>query len=151
MKLKNYTSASGNTFAVIQKCLVDHKAKQIIFEYDSQGRATGLLFSLEIEGKTLGFRLPARLEKVEGIFYQSKKTRYSWEKPAPLSQKEKDQAYRTAWANIRDWITAQMALIDTEMVKLEEVFLPYLLSQGKTFFEVIQERGYLLPGGEKDR
>ena len=32
------------------------------------------------------------------------------------------QANRTAWRIIREWILAQMALIETEMVTVEEVF-----------------------------
>ena len=53
--------------------------------------------------------------------------------------------YRTAWANIRDWVTAQMALIDTEMVRIEQVFLPYMVNkQGQTYFDVLKEKQFLL-------
>ena len=56
------------------------------------------------------------------------------------------QARRTAWANIRDWLDAQMALIETGQVKLEEVFLPYMTdTTGKTLYERIQERNFKLP------
>ena len=57
-----------------------------------------------------------------------------------------EQAYTTSWANIRDWILAQMALIDARMVKTEEVFFPYLLDQGgQTVYERFEQR-QLLPG-----
>jgi hypothetical protein len=42
----------------------------------------------------------------------------------------------------------QMALLETEMVRLEEIFLPYFVDPtGKTFFEAVEERGFLLPEG----
>jgi len=59
----------------------------------------------------------------------------------------KDQAYRTGWANIRDWVTAQMALVDTQMAKVQEVFLPYMANRkGQTLYESMEESKFLLPG-----
>lgn len=148
--LKNYTSGKNVknpnfTFDKIQKILIDHNAKSINYEYKN-GKISGLIFVLEINGKDFGFRLPARVESVEALFYKHKKPRYSWQKADPLTKEEKEQAYRTAWANIRDWIDAQMALIDTEMVKVEEVFLPYLVNRtGKTLFESMENNQFLLP------
>ena len=149
--IKNYTSNSKQTFDKIQKILSSHKANQILFEYDDNGKLKSLSFSLKIADKTIGFKLPARVESVEAIFYQNKKPRYSWREAEPLDDKEKDQAYRTAWANIRDWLDAQMALIDTGQVKIEEVFLPYAVNhEGKTYFEVVSRQGYQLPSGKNE-
>lgn len=156
--IKNYTSNSKQTFDKIQKILTSHKAKRVFFEYDDSGKVLALAFSIEMpsspgvqEPSLLAFKLPARVEKVEQIFLQNKKPKYDWQKPEPLTQQEKDQAYRTAWANIRDWLDAQMALIDTEQAKIQEVFLPYAMNnQGKTFFEVIQDNGFRLESGRND-
>jgi len=135
--IKNYTSTSKQTFERIQKCLIDHKAKNISFEYDDTGKCSGIVFSTDIDGKIFGFKLPANYQKVQNIFQRQSK----WQ----LDAKQKEQAYRTAWANIRDWIEAQMALIDTEMVKMEQVFLPYMIdSQGKTYFEHLESKQFLL-------
>ena len=63
-----------------------------------------------------------------------------------LNEKHQSQAYRTAWANIRDWLDAQMALIQTQQVKIEEVFLPYMaVGKEKTLFQQMEERQFLLP------
>src|SRR5947199_98298 len=65
------------------------------------------------------------------------------------SESEKQQVYRTAWKNIHDWIDAQLALVKTEMVKMEEVFLPYMQDkQGVTFFERMEQQGFLLDSGK---
>jgi hypothetical protein len=59
------------------------------------------------------------------------------------------QPYRTGWKNIHDWIVSQMAMLDTEMVKIEEVFLPYLMHKsGQSVFEWMEGRNYMLPSGE---
>ena len=40
---------------------------------------------------------------------------------------------------------AQMAILETEMVKLEQVFLPYMIvSDKKTLYEVMKEKQFLL-------
>jgi hypothetical protein len=42
-----------------------------------------------------------------------------------------------------------MALLDIETVKLEEIFLPYIVNQeGKTLFEHFEETGFQLPSGK---
>ena len=75
----------------------------------------------------------ARFDRVEQIF-ENEGTRY-----------QPDQPYRTAWATIRDWVDSQMALLDWEMVKIEEIFLPYAVGrEGKTYFEQFEQGKLLL-------
>lgn len=142
-RLKNATSTSKNVFNDIQKTLATHKVEQISFSYEKggNGRIEGIEFSIDINGAVYPFRLPARIKNVELVMYGNRR----------LTQAQKDQAYRTAWANLRDWISAQMAMIDTGMVKPEEVFLPYMIehSGNRTFFEAMTENQFLLPSGER--
>ena len=87
-------------------------------------------------------KLPARLEKVPYAMYGRD----------AQSENEKQQVYRTAWKNMHDWIDAQLALVKTEMVKLEEVFLPYMQDhQGVTFFERMEQQGFLLERGKSQQ
>jgi len=135
MALKNYESKSAmpNIFAAIEKTLSTHGAKQIIRDYDDQGKIISISFLINTKKGPLGIKLPARFDRVEQIF-KEQDIRY---KP--------DQPYRTAWATLRDWVDAQMALVDWEMVKPEEVFLPYAVTpSGETYFEYIQNRGFLI-------
>lgn len=132
--IKNYTSNSKQMFDKIQKILATHQVKQVFFEYDEVGKIKNLSFAININGKLIGFKLPSRVEMVKKLFDN---TGYKY---------DIEQPYRTAWANIRDWLDAQMALIETGQVKIEEVFLPYAVNrEGKTYFEVISNQGYLLP------
>ena len=139
MSLKNYTSKSTNTFDRIQKCLATHGAQKLMFDYGQNGKIIAIAFAIEFEGKMIGFKLPARVEQVEQVLKGEKR----WRKTDEL----RDQAYRTGWANIRDWVEAQMALIDTKMATLPEVFLPYMTRRdGKTLYESLEGSKFLLPG-----
>lgn len=136
--IKNAASVMSipKIFDVITKTLVSHKAKHITFSYEDSGRIAAIEFVLDIHGQEYPFRLPARVKSVEKILYAN----------VFLSKTQKEQAYRVAWANIRDWIGAQLALIDTGMVTAEEVFLPYMVARdGRTFYEVMAEQRFLLP------
>lgn len=133
--LKNYESKSPlpNIFAAIEKTLSVHGAKQIVRDYDN-GLIVAISFAVETKRGLLTIRLPAKFDKVKAIF-DEQGIRYKPEQP-----------YRTAWATIRDWVDVQMALIDWEMVKIEEVFLPYAMHGGQTFFEAFENKNLLLEG-----
>ena len=137
IKIKNQRSRSKNVFDDIQKELAIHKARRILFEYNQSGRVDGMAFGLEINGNELSFRLPARVANLAKILFNRPLT--------SLSEKEVEHCYQVAWANIRDWISAQLAMVDTEMVAIGEVFLPYFVHKdGKTHFEYVIANDQLL-------
>lgn len=139
MPLKNYRSTSTKLFTDIQNSLVKHRCKSISFDYDEDGKITGLGFGIEINGQVFMVKMPARVENVAALLKKQRVYR------------SEDQAYQTAWANIRDWIDAQLALVETQMVKIEEVFLPYFVSAGgKTLFEHMESDGFKRLGSGKD-
>ena len=56
---------------------------------------------------------------------------------------------RVAWRILKDWVAAQLAIVETEMVSLDEVMLPYLRSDdGRTLYELFTERQLALTTGE---
>lgn len=51
---------------------------------------------------------------------------------------------------IKDWVDAQLAIIESDMVTLEQVFLPYMQVKGnQTLYETMVERRFLLPEGKQ--
>jgi len=57
----------------------------------------------------------------------------------PKTYQNKEQAVRTSWRIIKDWVEAQMALVESELADVSEVFLPYAITQnGSTLYEEIQ-------------
>jgi hypothetical protein len=136
--LKNYTAETPveSSIAKIEALVVKQGATQFFKEYKG-GLVIGVVFIVPILSGELPIRLPARVEQVKQKLY-GRRSEYT------LAMEE--QARRTAWANIRDWLDAQMALIETEQVKLEEIFLPYMTDRGgKTLFEYMQENQFKLP------
>ena len=141
MPLNNYTSsmAINRIFDGIQKMLIAHEAKQIMFDYED-GLATGITFTIQTPKGLLPIKLPVRIEKIKKVFENE-----------GIHCRDELQPYRTGWKNIHDWVKVQMAMIDTEMVKLEEIFLPYMAGKdGKTYFEILEHRGFMLPSGESE-
>ena len=138
--IKNYTSKSLNSINKIQEILAKHKCTRIMFGYNDDGTIKDIQFGMLVDGKEIGYKLPCRVEKVAAVLYG---VRYEG-----LNDTKREQAYRTAWANVRDWVDAQMAMIDTEQAEIAQIFLPYAVrGDGKTYFEVIKENPYLLEGG----
>jgi hypothetical protein len=96
-------------------------------------------------------KLPALVEKAQVVLKRQ------WEAGIISHKRGKEkaigyeQAYRVAWRNILDWVEAQMALLEIEMVKMEEIFLPYMVNpKGETFFETLEKKGFLLKSGSRE-
>lgn len=140
MAIKNYTTSVDvyKSLGEIQGALASHGARQIMVNYDGAGQPVGLLFGIETPDGPRGFCLPANVEGVRAVFARQKVK-------APPGQAE-----RTAWRNVRDWIMAQMAIIEAGQVQLDEVFLPYLTDgRGRTLYQLYQGGQLALGSGEE--
>lgn len=137
MPMKNYTTRIEvyRSLGEIQDALISHGASKIMVDYDD-GAPAGITFAIRTERGMLGFKLPAKVDGVKAAFVRQK------------VRVAEDQAERTAWRNVRDWVMAQMALIEAGMVQLDEVFLPYLVdNSGVTLFEAYQSGRLALGSG----
>ena len=145
MALKNRTSHSTATFQKIQDVLALHGASKIMFDYDN-GIATCISFQIIIDNNPVSFRLPALIENVTQIMYGGRfRGRKKNGNILVITDSQREQAFKTGWANIRDWIDAQMALIETKQVQLFQVFLPYAVtSTGETIYEKVASNPNLL-------
>lgn len=146
-KLKNATSSSKGVFDKIQMILAENGAKKVMMDYAGDGTLESITFAIELNGKLQGFRLPAMVENVFQVMYGESASKYAYKRFIP---KWKQQAYQTAWANIRDWIDAQMALVKTRQADVAQVFLPYMIMKDqKTLYEsVVTNPGFLLGEGQ---
>lgn len=127
------------TIAEITQLLVSHGATKIASSYEA-GRVSAVMFEMMIEGKPTPFKLPCRDEAV----FQTLQSRRNPGYRRRSEQLDLERAPRVAWRQLLRWTQAQIALIETGMVKLEEVFLPYLyLGGGRTLFEKVQAEQFL--------
>ena len=147
MPLKNYTTKvpTSRTLAEIQSKLVEYGARGVLYSYDDRGKIEAVSFQIQIDnGKVLAFRLPSNVKAALAVMEKQ---------GLPKHYLSLDHAYRVAWRIIKDWVSAQMALIELNQARLEEVFLPYLIvDSGVTLYHELLNRGFNFPelaqGGE---
>lgn len=142
MAILNYSTTveAYKTVSEIENVLVKHGAKSIMKNYDGQF-IIGLSFLINNGINDIPVRLPVKTEECLKILENEKK------KGTKNIKATKEQAERVAWRILKDWVEAQMALLDIHMVKFEEIFLPYIETKGgKTVFEKLEEKQFLLEG-----
>ena len=152
MAIKNYTADKpiDRIFAELQQTLATHGAKQISFDYGDDGKVHGIQFVIKVHDRFIPVKLPARVEQAQAVLKKQFEEGIISHKRGRENTYGYEQAYRVAWRNILDWVLAQMALLEIGMAKMEEVFLPYMQDRdGVTFFERMEERGFLLGDGKQ--
>lgn len=129
MAIKNYTTTIDvyKSLGEIQGVLASHGARKIMVDYDGAGQPIGVTFGIETPEGPREFLLPANVDGVRAVFARQK------------VRAQDGQAERTAWRNVRDWVMAQMAIIEAGQVEMEEVFFPYLTDgRGRTVYQLYQ-------------
>lgn len=141
MPIKNYTTQikAEKTVSEIQAMLAKAGAQAVLIEYGRDAVLSALSFKITTPFGLIAFRLPANIDSTVAVLRCQKVA-------ARLQTKE--QAARVAWRIIKDWVAAQLALVETEMVSIDEVFLPYALTENKeTVYERVVSGDFkLLPG-----
>jgi len=140
MGLLNYTTKidADKTAAEIAKELSTHGARAVLTEYDEkEGLVTAISFKINIGGNDISFKLPCDWKPVYEVMVKDKKfPTGSWqsavEKREKMQSDLRAQSVRTAWRIVKDWVEAQMALIETHMATTQQVFLPYAIMKDGT-------------------
>lgn len=130
MPIMNYTTKVDvfATLGEIQGQLVKHGAKKIMQDYDNDGHITALSFLIDTPNGPRGVKLPANVDAVWNVLAKQK------------VKCDRDQAERVAWRIVKDWVATQMAILESEMVQLDEIFLPYMLNdKGQTLFQCYRQ------------
>lgn len=148
----NYTTKiePEQTIGEIQKILSKYGVIGMLTEYDGR-QVSSVSFQLLIEGKKFGYKLPCNWRAVNKIFKQSNENRVKKNGRLPsLFDTGGEQAIRTAWRVIKDWVEAQLALVEINMTTIPQVFLPYtIMRDGKTLGEHVEANpGFLLGDGK---
>lgn len=103
----------------IQAMLAEARASSLMIDY-RDGEPIGLSFQLTKGGQSLSFRLPCNWE---GTLAAMKR-----EKKCPRNLCMPDQAKRVTWRVLREWLRAQLTLVETGASSIEEVMIPYLIT-----------------------
>lgn len=131
MPILNYTSkvSVAQTVSELQNTLSKAGASNVSVEYEA-GEPVALTFAVTVRGRPFVFRLPSNWRGV----------RKSLDEDAPRAYQKDAQAKRVAWRIVKDWVEAQLALIDANLAELAEVFLPYVVAaDGRTLYAIFKE------------
>lgn len=144
--LINYTTEvdTSKTISEIESTLAKFGALNISKKYDN-GQPVAMAFQYPVNGEPLSFKIPMEKDKIMIVFNNAVKRgtipkRY-------LNNTE--QAIRVGWRIIKVWIESQIALLEINTVKVEEIFLPYLynVETDETLFQKLEKRGFNLQIG----
>jgi len=126
MPALNYTTtiAVERTVAEIQVMLGKHGASAVAVRY-AASVPVGVSFTMDgIHGPAV-YTLPvdaAAMEKLLAQQWRRREIQRRYSSP--------DQAARVAWRVIKDWLAAQLALVDAQMVSLQTIMLPFMHEGG---------------------
>jgi len=143
MALLNYTTQidAAKTVSEIQTILAKAGASAIMTEYDANSVLVGITFRIGTPQGPTSYKLPCDVEAVLSILHQQ-----SRQGKVPKRLVTLEQSSRVGWRIIKDWIEAQLALVQTAMVTLDQVFLPYArTNDGRTVYQRFIEAGSMMP------
>lgn len=136
----NYTTTvpASRTIAEIQTALAKHGAGTIAVQYEGQ-KPCGLAFSLTTPHGLKAFALPVDVAAVHRLLTDQRDGRNGWAKNSRVDARV-EQAERVAWRVVREWLLAQLAIIEAQMATMDQVMLPYLrVDDTHTLYERYRE------------
>ncbi len=160
MFLKNFTSEVPvpKTIDRIERVLIRCGVSGIMKEYvGTKGEIAAITFQIDAPAGKITIRLPADKQKAmdalwldyadgdkltltgDAIYWNSRKKK----KRADFAE----QAARTAWKLVQDWIEVQMSMIEMKQADVLQVFLPYVFDGKRTYYEALKAANFrgLLP------
>lgn len=140
MAIKNYSTTIGaiRTAGEIEEILIEHGAKNVQKNIENR-KIVGFAFVIDTPYGERLIRLPVNVSAAQQVLKNNKKQNSAVKDTA-------EQAEKVAWRILKDWVDAQMALIEIEMVKMEEVFLPYTVIDvsGTTIYDRFEQSQLML-------
>ncbi len=142
MPILKYTTsiAVTKTVSEMQNMLGKAGASRIAVDY-ANGTPSALSFNLPTPHGARHFTLPVNIDAMHRLLKaEDDAGKLRSGKQAVRSSRE--QAERVAWRVLKDWLAAQLAIVATEMVGMDQVMLPYLQVEagGRTLYESYRER-----------
>lgn len=149
MAIKNYLTEipTARTVAEIQQMLGEAGASSISVDYKDK-KVAAIKFEIELGDLTLRYVLPCRWQQIHKLLKADKKAIEAMRRHQIALSEEHSRA--VGWRIVRDWLDSQLALIEAEMVDIQEVMLPFMLAaDGRTAYEVLAG-GRMLLGRKGD-
>lgn len=134
----NYTTTIDvfKTVGEVQGMLAAHGAQKVMIEYDTAQQPAGLVFQISTEVGDRMFSIPVNVDSVHALLLRQGNAG-KLKSLSKVQWQSREQAARVAWRVIKDWVEAQLAIIQAQMVTLDQVMLPYMRTGigSKTVFD----------------
>lgn len=116
--------AAQQTAAEIMHLLVGKRVSSINLDY-REGRIQAITFVAKVADAMIPFRLQPNIEGV-------------YKRPEVRGQGI-EQAERVAWRIVLRWVEAQLAMVESNLAEIGQVFLPYAIQgDGETLWNYFQ-------------
>lgn len=152
MSLLNYTTEvpPERSIAEIQKMLSMHGVQGILTEYDGP-QVSAVSFRILVSGTMIDFRLPCNWRAVQTVFQTKNENRKRIHgRIERLIDDSQEHATGVAWRIIKDWVEAQLAIVELNQITLPQVFLSHAVTvNGETLGERMLANPHLLLGSGK--
>ena len=136
MAILNYTTSvpAVTSISQITGILVRKSARSITTEFADDGSIEAVAFIMAVGGIPVRFILPANVDGVAAVMLRDNPwNRYRQTSKPEYEAKVRAQAFNVAWRIVKDWVEAQMALVESGQAVPAQVFMPYATQQdGKT-------------------
>ena len=144
MAILNYTTEvpSVRTISEITSLLVRKGARSINSEYREDGSIEAVAFVMLVGGFPVRFVLPNKVDGVQKVMLKDKPFHANHRcSRAEYEKRVKAQAERVSWRILKDWVEAQLALIESGQAEMGQVFMPYavMAADGRTMYELFLE------------
>lgn len=136
MPILNYTTdiTVAKSMGEVTAALARRGVARISTVFDDNGVPAGLGFTMKTAYGLRDFELPIRTEGVLRVLTEERRTNSRVKATA-------EQAAKVAWRIAKDWLEAQAALVDAELVTLDEVMFPYMVAdKGKTTWQLYSDQ-----------
>lgn len=152
MPIKNYSTVvpPDKSAAQIVALLVRKGATTISQKFNAAGELVAISFVIEVNGGPIPFVLPVNVDGVAAALHRER----PWNRNRNCGKeayaiKLHAEARWVAWRILRDWVEAQIAMIESGQVEMPQVFLPYATSaSGHTVYQAfIEDTQRRLGGG----
>lgn len=133
MPLLNYTTSVAPTRTAMQMSvlLAKHGAAAVATTLVN-GKPVGLAFKIDTPYGSREFSMPVDTDAVFKVLGRQQIER---------KYKTREHAERVAWRIAKDWLEVQLAIVESQMVSIDQVMLPYMfIEPGKTLYQAYRDR-----------
>ena len=109
----------------------------------TDGLLTGIRFAIAAEGiGEVPVRLEAQTEEIQDILYRRSTGALSWD-----AKRRKEQAYRIAWRQLKDFVEQALLAVETGLFPIGAAFMAHMEVWDQTADETVTMSEFLLRRG----